>query len=123
MEPEIVSMGKTKRPAAAARPDQKSTKHQTRQNKHNRRTLHQLKISEKDPDGSSLPTPDKGICKSGIQCSPASSLHFIMSFNLIGLHCRKEFHLVSQPAYFDVMKDILKINGWDTRQNSYHIAH
>ncbi|KAK3748085.1 hypothetical protein RRG08_047476 [Elysia crispata] len=56
-------MGKTKRPNAAAKLDQKSTKHQARQNKHNRRSLHQLKISDReqcDPGESSLASSETG---------------------------------------------------------------
>ncbi|RUS81069.1 hypothetical protein EGW08_011155 [Elysia chlorotica] len=56
-------MGKTKRANATAKPDQKSGKHQARQNKHNRRSLHQLKISDRhqgEPDESSLPISERG---------------------------------------------------------------
>ncbi|GFO16019.1 ribosome biogenesis protein tsr3 homolog [Plakobranchus ocellatus] len=42
-------MGKTKRAAVAAKCERKS-KHQVHQNKHNRRTLHQLKLSEREQE-------------------------------------------------------------------------
>ena len=69
-------MGKTKRPNAAAKLDQKSTKHQARQNKHNRRSLHQLKISDReqcDPGESSLASSETGIFKFDDKYTDAST--------------------------------------------------
>ncbi|GFR72090.1 ribosome biogenesis protein TSR3 homolog [Elysia marginata] len=79
-------MGKTKRPAAAAKADQKSAKHSSRQNKHNRRSLHQLKISEKDQYGAEEFSPQAS--ERGQNCSGAQAAEFPLDLAMWDLeHC------------------------------------